>query len=177
MEATFYAGTYLYEIGPLLEQYGLAVLNMGDIDVQSLAGVISTGTHGTGVTLGSFSSMVTKWTFVNGLGEVITHERGEDRLSEALHVSLGLLGILITVTIRVIPLYSLHYVSSRENLFSSLQTFQQDIREHRHVEWYYFPGAETIQVKKMNLLLPKYAMERERIMENLKLEVDRKPII
>ena len=131
--------------------------------MQSLAGVISTGTYGTGVTLGSFSSMVTKWTFVNGLGEAITHERGEDCLSEALHVSLGLLGILITVTIRVIPLYSLHYVSSRENLFSSLQTFQQDIREHRHVEWYYFPGAETIQVKKMNLLLPKYAMERERI--------------
>ena len=171
MEATFYAGTYLFEMGPLLEQHGLAILNMGDIAVQSLAGVISTGTHGTGVTLGSFSSMVTKWTFVNGLGEVITHERGEDRLSEALHVSLGLLGILITVTIRVIPLYSLHYVSSRENLFSSLQTFQQDIREHRHIEWYYFPGAETIQVKKMNLLPPKYAMERERIMENLKLEV------
>lgn len=171
MEATFYAGTYLYEIGPLLEQHGLAVINMGDIDVQSLAGVISTGTHGTGVTLGSFSSMVTKWTFVNGLGEVITHERGEDRLSEALHVSLGLLGILMTVTIRVIPLYSLHYVSSRENLFTSLQTLQRDIKENRHLEWYYFPGAETIQVKKMNVLRPKYATERERIMENLKLEL------
>ncbi|WP_431030303.1 D-arabinono-1,4-lactone oxidase [Lysinibacillus sp. LZ02] len=171
MEATFYAGTYLYEIGPLLEQHGLAVLNMGDINVQTLAGVISTGTHGTGVTLGSFSSMVTKWTFVNGLGEVMTHERGEDDLSHALHVSLGLLGILVAVTIRVIPLYSLHYRSSRENLHTSLQTFQQDIRQHRHVEWYYFPCSETIQVKKMDLIPPKYATARERTMENLKLEM------
>lgn len=49
--ATFYAGTYLHEIGPLLETYGLALINMGDIHAQTLAGVIATGTHGTGVAL------------------------------------------------------------------------------------------------------------------------------
>lgn len=148
--ATFYAGTYLYEIGPLLARYGLALINMGDIQAQTLAGAISTGTHGTGVTLGSFSSMVTAWGFINGLGKYVEHTRGEDALSEALAVSVGLLGILVTVTIRVIPLYSLAYTSKRQNLYEELPRFQTTIRENRHVEWFYFPGSETIQVKTMN---------------------------
>ena len=171
MEATFYAGTYLYEVGPLLEQFGLAVMNMGDIDVQTLAGVISTGTHGTGVTLGSFSSMVVKWTLVDGRGELITHERADDDLSNALHLSLGLLGVLVSVTIRVMPLYSLQYESSREKLGDSLQCFSKDIRRNRHVEWYYFPGSELIQVKRMNIVPLCFASEKERKREQRKLDL------
>ena len=152
--ATFYAGTYLHEVGPMLEEYGLALINMGDIQEQSLAGAISTGTHGTGITLGSFSSMVVKWGFVNGVGEYIEHERANDELSEALHVSLGLLGVLVKVTIKVIPLYSLVYTSKRKALQSELANFQTVIRDNRHVEWFYFPGSEQIQVKTMNLIDP-----------------------
>lgn len=150
LTATFYAGTYLHEIGPLLADYGLALINMGDIQVQTLAGAISTGTHGTGVTLGSFASMVTNWGFINGLGEYVEHSRGDDELSEALAVSVGLLGILVNVTIRVIPLYSLAYKSERKNIYKELIHFQTSIRENRHVEWFYFPGSDTIQVKTMN---------------------------
>ncbi|WP_413367520.1 D-arabinono-1,4-lactone oxidase [Lysinibacillus sp. 3P01SB] len=171
MEATFYAGTYLYEIGPLLEAYGLAVINMGDIDVQSLAGVISTGTHGTGVTLGSFSSMAVKWTFIDGKGEMITHERGNDDLSDALHLSLGLLGVLVAVTIRVLPLYSLAYTAAREDFTTSLLNFRQEIRSNRHVEWYYFPGSDRIQVKRMNMAPVTYASDKERKKEQRKLEL------
>lgn len=171
MEATFYAGTYLYEIGPLLEEYDLAVMNMGDIDVQSLAGVISTGTHGTGVTLGSFSSMVVKWTFVDGRGELVTHERGDDELSHALHLSLGLLGVLVAVTIRVMPLYSLSYTAAREDFTASLRNFREDLRSNRHIEWYYFPGSERIQVKRMNIAPVTYACEKQRKKEQQKLEL------
>lgn len=151
-EATFYAGTYLHEIGPMLEAYGYALMNMGDIDSQSLAGVISTGTHGTGIELGSFSDMVVKWGFVNGLGEYIEHERKDDELSKALHVSVGLLGILVTVTIKIIPIYNLQYVSTKENLLDILPNFHNEIRSNRHLEWYYFPSSETVQVKRMNMM-------------------------
>lgn len=168
--ATFYAGTYLYEIGPLLEPHGMALINMGDIQQQSLAGVISTGTHGTGVTLGSFSSMVTKWGFVNGEGDYIEHERGEDDLSEALAVSVGLLGILVTVTIKVIPLYGLAYLSERKNFYEEMNNFSQTIRENRHVEWFYFPGSETIQVKKMNMVEPIRQPDFEKKIDRLKVD-------
>lgn len=171
MEATFYAGTYLYEVGPLLAQHGLALMNMGDIDVQSLAGVISTGTHGTGITLGSFSSMVTKWGFVNGVGEYVEHVRDDNPLSEALHVSLGLLGILMTVTIKVVPIYSLQYESSAANFIEALLSFRQDIHSNRHLEWYYFPGSETIQVKKMNIVPLQTSSSMRRAVENVKLQL------
>ncbi|WP_342558959.1 D-arabinono-1,4-lactone oxidase [Metasolibacillus sp. FSL K6-0083] len=171
LTATFYAGTYLYEIGPLLAEHQLALINMGDIQAQTLAGVIATGTHGTGVTLGSFSSMVTKWGFINGLGEYIEHERGTDDLSEALHVSIGLLGILVTVTIQVTPLYSLHYVSEKTNLEDALKNFQQTIRTHRHVEWFYFPGSDLIQVKKMDKVAPVEQNKWQRHLNEMNLQL------
>lgn len=167
-EATFFAGTYLHEIGPALAKHGLALINMGDIQEQTLAGVISTGTHGTGVTLNSFSSMVTKWGIITGNGDYIEHECGEDDLSRALQLSLGLLGIIVKVTIRVVPIYNLHYVSKKENLLEQLPLFQSSIRENRHVEWYYFPGSETIQVKTMNQTLLAPATELKRKWETVK---------
>lgn len=170
-EATFYAGTYLHEVGPILEAYHFALSNMGDIQEQTLAGVISTGTHGTGVTLGSFSQMVVRWGFVNGLGDYIEHERGDDDLSKALHVSLGLLGILVTVTVKIVPIYNLHYIAKKENLLESIPSFTKSIREHRHLEWYYFPGSETIQVRQMDkaTYLPGNAQKRK--IDELKLTV------
>ena len=169
--ATFYAGTYLHEVGPLLEKHGFALINMGDIQEQTLAGAISTGTHGTGVTLGSFSSMVMKWGFVNGIGEYIEHERGEDDLSKALHVSLGLLGVLVKVTIKVVPLYSLAYISERKVLGEELETFQAAIRENRHVEWFYFPGSDMVQVKKMNMHPVQRQQAFEKKVDEMKLQL------
>ncbi|MER2000626.1 MAG: D-arabinono-1,4-lactone oxidase, partial [Lysinibacillus sp.] len=171
LTATFYAGTYLHEVGPLLEEHGLALINMGDIQEQSLAGAISTGTHGTGVMLGSFSSMVTQWGFVNGLGEYIEHERTNDDLSEALHVSLGLLGILVKVTIKVIPIYSLEYTSERKDFHDELSNFQTTIRENRHAEWFYFPGSTQIQLKKMNIVAPQRQSQAQKRRDELKVQL------
>lgn len=169
--ATFLAGTYLYEVGPMLAEYGLALSNMGDIQQQTLAGAISTGTHGTGILLGSFSSMVTNWGFVNGKGEYIEHERSnEDPLSESLHVSLGLLGILVKVTIKVIPLYSLAYTSERADFQNEMTHFQHTIREHRNVEWFYFPGSKHIQVKKMQAVAPVDQPKFEKYVDQLKVQ-------
>ena len=168
--ATFWAGTYLYEVGPLLAQFGLALSNMGDIQQQTLAGAISTGTHGTGLAFGSFSSMVTRWGFVNGAGEYIEHERGEEPLSESLHVSVGMLGILVKVTIKVVPLYSLAYISERSNFYSEVAMFQQTIREHRNVEWFYFPGSEHIQVKRMEAVAPVNQPKFDKYIDQLKIQ-------
>ncbi|WP_339258541.1 D-arabinono-1,4-lactone oxidase [Lysinibacillus sp. FSL K6-3209] len=170
-EATLWAGTYLYEIGPQLAKHGFGLMNMGDIQEQSIAGAVSTGTHGTGVTLGSLSSAVTRWCFVDGNGTYHEHIRGTDDLSEALHVSLGMLGVLVKVTLKVLPLYSLHYIGTRDTLTNGLATFAQDIRQHRHVEWFYFPGSETIQIKRMNAMAPVYQSEWRKYVENIKLQM------
>ena len=51
-QATVRAGSKLHELGGPLHDAGLAMANMGDIDRQSLAGAVSTGTHGTGAFVG-----------------------------------------------------------------------------------------------------------------------------
>lgn len=168
--AIFWAGTYLYEVGSMLAQHGFALSNMGDIQQQTLAGAISTGTHGTGFEFGSFSSMVTSWGFVNGEGDYIEHERGEDALSESLHVSVGMLGILVKVTLKVVPLYSLAYTSERSNFYSEVSLLQQTIRDYRNVEWFYFPGSEHIQVKKMQAVAPVDQPKLEKFVDQLKVQ-------
>ncbi|TQR19481.1 D-arabinono-1,4-lactone oxidase [Psychrobacillus vulpis] len=154
-EATFLAGTYLFEVGPILAKHQLALQNMGDIQYQTLAGAICTGTHGTGIGLGSLSEQVVAWKWIDGIGELHTHRRGNDELSKALHLSLGLLGIIVEVTLKVIPVYGLRVESYHVPLFEGLQNWNKDQYENRHLEWFYFPGQEKVQVKKSNMIKAK----------------------
>lgn len=170
-EATFWAGTYLYEIGPILEQFGLALANMGDIQQQTIAGAISTGTHGTGVSLGSLSSQIVKWGFVDGLGNYHEHTRGDDDLSKVLHISLGLLGVLVKVTMKTVPLYSLKYQSLHYPFTEANQLWSTMIREYRHVEWYYFPGEEQIQIKIMDQIPIVKQTRKSKKIEDLKTSI------
>ncbi|MBK3495230.1 FAD-binding protein [Viridibacillus sp. YIM B01967] len=170
-EVTLWAGTYLYEIGPLLKEHGLALQNMGDIQAQTIAGAVSTGTHGTGITLGSISNQVVAWGFVDGLGKYHEHRRGDDELSQSLHLSLGLLGVLVQVTIQTVPLYSLKCESKQTLLDVALQDWPQLIRDNRHLEWFYFPGNEKIQVKMMNIVPLMEQSKSSKVIESIKSQV------
>ena len=64
-------GTGLARTGELLAEAGLAMENLGDVDYQAIAGAISTGTHGTGVTLGNLSQTMVGGRLVTGSGEVV----------------------------------------------------------------------------------------------------------
>ena len=48
MTVTALAGTTLRELNAALDDLGLALHNMGDVDPQTLGGAVSTGTHGSG---------------------------------------------------------------------------------------------------------------------------------
>lgn len=148
-QATFWAGTYLHEVGPLLAKYGLALENMGDIAEQSIAGAISTGTHGTGLKLRSVSNQIVKWCFIDGQGHYQEVGRDQDDLSQALHISLGLLGVIVQVTFQAVPLYALRYTSSHVTLADTLRDAQGILQQYRHAEWFYFPGQEKMQLKTM----------------------------
>ncbi len=150
MEARLWAGTYLYEATRLLASIGMALENMGDIQQQTIAGAVSTGTHGTGLALGSLSNQVIAWTWIDGKGELRHHRRADDDLSKALSLSLGMLGVLVDVTIRTVPLYSLQVKSYKRSFKTALAEWQSGIQDNRHLEWFYFPGSETVQVKETN---------------------------
>lgn len=147
------AGTKLKLLGALLFQHGLAMKNMGDIDAQSIAGTIGTGTHGTGLQFGSISTQVRALQLVNGRGELITCAPQENPdLFRAAQVSLGALGIITEITLQCVPTYRLELINRKEAIQDVVDTFQNRIREHRNFEFYWFPHTETAWSKTSNVV-------------------------
>jgi L-gulono-1,4-lactone dehydrogenase len=91
-----------------LARHGLAFANMGDIDSQSIAGALSTGTHGTGQRAPAFASQITALQLMLADGSLleVSEERDPD-IFRAAQVSLGVLGIITGVTLRAVPMYTL----------------------------------------------------------------------
>lgn len=148
--ATVRAGTVLHDLGHELHAHGLALHNLGDIDRQALAGALSTGTHGTGVTLGNLASAVTALRLVTADGEILELRAGRaadrDPL-RAARVSLGVLGILSTVTLRVAPAFRLHERVWRTSLDDALAHLEERVSHHRHFELFYFPKHDFAECK------------------------------
>ena len=108
LTVTARAGTPLKELNAELEALGLTLHNMGDIAEQTLAGAISTGTHGTGGLAAGLAAQVVGLELVTGTGELLraTPDENPDVL-EMARVGLGALGILTTITFRVEPVFVL----------------------------------------------------------------------
>ncbi len=149
--ATLGAATPLWDIGPLLHPLGYALKNMGDIDRQTLGGVVGTGTHGTGPTLGSFSSLVAGFRLVLANGEVITCSEDENPdIFAAGRTSLGALGVMTEITMQVRPAYKLveqNFLLPIDELFPNLPGL---IANNRHFEFFWFPYAERAVCKTLN---------------------------
>jgi L-gulono-1,4-lactone dehydrogenase len=145
------AGTVLAELNERLNELGLAMENLGDIDRQTVAGAISTGTHGTGAKLRNISSQVVAMELVLADGSVreLTAE-ADPELLRAARVSIGALGAICSVTLRCVPAFTLHRVDSpapREEVFAR---FQERADEHEHFELFTFPYAESALVLERN---------------------------
>jgi FAD/FMN-containing dehydrogenase len=108
---TVQAGIRLKDLIKNLAADGLAMKNLGSITEQSIAGAISTGTHGTGVRLGNLSSSIVGMKLVTGTGDVLTIKETDTDLLDAARVSVGALGIITEVTIDCVPLYDLEYTA------------------------------------------------------------------
>jgi len=148
MLATVWAGTRLKKLGELLHAHGLAMENLGDIDVQSIAGATSTGTHGTGTRFRSIANQVAGLRMVLADGSIVSCSATErPELFDAARVSLGALGIITQLTLQCVPTYRLKFVSGKETLDSCLANLERYDRETRNFEFYCFPYSELVQTK------------------------------
>ncbi len=148
---TVLGGTRLFQIGDVLGKLGYAQENLGDVNVQSIAGAISTGTHGTGAAFGNISTQVLEIVLVTGSGEVLTiSEEQNPAYFKASLVSLGSLGIIVKVTIKIIPCPTYEYKSQKIAFPQLAQQLEQLIQSNRHFEFFLFPYSDTVQVKTMN---------------------------
>jgi len=135
--ATFGAGTRLAETGPVLEAIGQAFINLPDIDRQTLAGAISTATHGTGFTLNTLSAYVQGLRLVTVDGKVMDLDADHDGdVFRAAQVSIGALGFVTRVRMRTRPLYRLKERSWVQPTEEVLETFDDEVHRYRHFEMF-----------------------------------------
>lgn len=146
--ATFAAGTRLFDIPALLAPFGLAMPNLGDIDRQSLAGAISTGTHGTGAAFGGIATQVTGVVVVTADGTLLrADEMQNTELLPALRVGLGALGIIVEITLQCVPAFSLQAVEAPMPLEDVLSSLDDRFDGDDHFEFHWFPHSEVASTK------------------------------
>jgi L-gulonolactone oxidase len=143
-------GTILADLSEELVRLGLAMENLGDIDRQTIAGAISTGTHGTGARLRNISAQVEAVELVLADGSVRELTGAEPGLLRAARVGIGALGAIAAVTLRCVPAFVLHRVdrpAPREEVFA---TFDERAQANDHFELFTFPYADSALVLERN---------------------------
>ena len=136
-EVTVEAGITLRHLGEELRARGLAMENQGDVDPQTLAGAISTATHGTGAGFGNISSQVVGVRLVDGTGEVREITEGDEL--RAARVSLGALGAIAAVTLRCVPAFTIHRIDAPRSLDDVLPRLDELVDAHDHFEAFAMP--------------------------------------
>jgi L-gulono-1,4-lactone dehydrogenase len=145
-----WAGTVLADLNEELYGLGLAMENLGDIDRQTIAGAISTGTHGTGAKLRNISAQVEAVELVTADGEVRELAGSEPDLLRAARVGVGALGAISAVTLRCIPAFTLLRVDSPQPREEVLDSFDRRAEENDHFELFTFPYADSALVLERN---------------------------
>jgi FAD-linked oxidoreductase len=139
---TVQAGARLHDLSLAMWPRGLAFTNLGDIDVQTVAGATATATHGTGVRFGNLSSAVVGMRLIDGLG--VVHEvdaTTEPELFAAARASIGALGLVSTLTLQVEPAFHLHAVHEPRRVDEVLERFGELVRDNDHFELFWVPGT------------------------------------
>lgn len=146
---TVEAGITLRELSARLDRHGLALPNLGDINVQSLAGATSTATHGTGRAWGNLATTIVGLELVDGRGEIVTCDGSDDPdLLRVARVGVGALGVVTAATIQCVPAFNLHAVETIEPLDDLLADLDTFLSSADHAEFFWMPGSSRCQVKR-----------------------------
>lgn len=143
------AGISLHALNPRLLALGLALPNLGDVDPQSVAGAVSTGTHGTGHRLHGISAAVVGVQLVTADGDVVEIDEQHPWFG-ASRVTLGALGIVTELTLQCVPSFLLRAREEPMPLPEVLDRLSELVEENDHFEFYWFPHTEKALVKRNN---------------------------
>ncbi len=150
-QATVGAGTQLHDLGIILHGIGLGMPNLGDVDTQTIAGVISTGTHGSGRTLQNISATLVGVRLIAGTGEIMewSLEQQPD-LIRAARVSMGLLGVFTALRLQLQPAYRLRRREYCARTDDCLQHLDELADSHRNFDFYWYPRRDEVKLRTLN---------------------------
>ncbi|MBG0565232.1 D-arabinono-1,4-lactone oxidase [Actinoplanes aureus] len=146
---TVQAGMPLSTLNALLAEHGLALPNLGDIDAQTVAGAVSTGTHGTGAGHSTLASCVEAVTMVTATGKIEKFTADAPEF-QAVRLGLGALGVLVEVTLRCVPTFTLLADERPMALPDVLAGLDEWIAGNDHVEFFWYPYTDRTHLKRNN---------------------------
>ena len=148
---TVEAGLPLHRLNRLLDASGLSLTNMGDIMEQTVAGAVSTGTHGTGRASASVAAQITALEMVLADGSVLTCSADENPdVFASARVGLGALGVISAITFAVEPSFLLTAREEPMTFDRVTAGFDQLVADNEHFEFYWFPHTEGCVTKRNN---------------------------
>ena len=150
-QVTVGAGTRLSDLNSLLHTEGLALANLGDIAYQTVAGAISTSTHGTGKALTGLAGQVVAMKLINGQGEIIECSKSlNPHIFDVARVSVGALGIITEYTLQAVPSFRLRALEQPMRLDDVLENAHDLASAHDHFEFFWIPHTKWALTKRNN---------------------------
>jgi FAD-linked oxidoreductase len=149
------AGWSIKKLTAELWTHGLALANQGDVNPQSLAGAMATGTHGTGRDLGSLSTFARGFRLLGADGTATWCDANtEPDLFQAQRLSLGLFGIATKIECDVVPAFHLQERIEKRSWGEVRERYFDLVNELRHVEFWFFPHADSVILKTLQFCAP-----------------------
>jgi FAD-linked oxidoreductase len=142
------AGWSIKRLTAALWDEGLALANQGDVNPQSLAGAMGTGTHGTGRDLGNLSTFARGFRLVGADGEPVWCDATTSPdLFQAQRLSLGMFGIATEIEVEVVPAFHLAERIEKRPWGEIRERFDELVEQERHIEFWLFPHADSVILK------------------------------
>jgi FAD/FMN-containing dehydrogenase len=150
-QATIQAGAKLEDLNIALWNKGYAFSNLGSIARQSLAGAVSTATHGTGLNFQVLGSMVESFKLVKADGEILELDKTKDsEVFKTSLVSLGSLGIITEMTINIVPKFQLHERSGLMDFAEVCDNILDWLKKENHIKMWWFAHTDKMMVYRYN---------------------------
>jgi L-gulono-1,4-lactone dehydrogenase len=159
---TVEAGCPLHALNEQLLASGLSLANMGDIQVQTVAGATQTGTHGTGRDVGGMAAQIAGLEMVLADGSIVACSADTPTgglagpggigasLFDAARVGLGALGVVTAVTFKVVPAFLLEAREEPMSWTKVISELDELTADNEHFEFYWFPHSEGCLTKRNN---------------------------
>ena len=145
------AGWSIRRLTAALWEEGLALANQGDVNPQSLAGAMATGTHGTGIDLGSLATFARGFELVGADGETHWCDTTTNAdLYQAQRLSLGLFGVATEIEVAVVPAFHLAERIEKRRWSEIRESYDELAQQHRHIEFWFFPHSDDVILKTLD---------------------------
>ncbi|MFI6169012.1 D-arabinono-1,4-lactone oxidase [Nocardia sp. NPDC051052] len=145
------AGITLNAASNALHEHGLAFPNLGDIDVQTVAGATATATHGTGSTLQNLSAALQSIELLLADGSRVELNAQTDPEGwRAARVSVGALGVITAVTLQLVPSFVLEGIERPLAVDDILADLDSYVDDNQHFEFYMFGHSPLAMTKRNN---------------------------